>query len=279
MCGRNVAEAKANFDTMPTEMMIDMSRMLPQLMWDLMYQSVDRAPEEILKRSSMGGNFTISNIRGPSKRFHMYGADITEFLPVSFLGQGLAHNVTCSSYAGELQVGFVACPTVFPDEELWKWPDYLRNGMEELLERVEGGEVAKPAAPVAVTALAKSGPSTTRKATGPRKAAAGGRAPATTVKQAATKAAPPARAAKAAPAGRKSAAKTASAGTAAAKTAPAKGAPAGRKSPAARRAAAAAASVQPAPAPAEPAVVDPAVSPAVLEPTNGVPTAAVEPAE
>jgi WS/DGAT/MGAT family acyltransferase len=187
VCGKNVAEGKANFDTMPTDMMIDMSRMMPQLMWDAMYSSVDRAPEEVLKRTSMGGNFTISNIRGPSKRFHMYGADVTEFLPVSFLGQGLAHNITCSSYAGELQIGFVACPTVIPDEELWEWPGYMRNGMEELLERVEDGQAAKPAAPVAVTALAMSSPAKTRKAASARKTAAPAR------KQTAKKAAAPSR--------------------------------------------------------------------------------------
>jgi len=189
VCGRNVAESRANFDTMPTDMMIDMSRMMPQLMWDTMYRTVDYAPETLIKRSSMGGNFTISNIRGPSKRFHMYGADITEFLPVSFLGQGLAHNVTCSSYAGELQVGFVGCPKVFPDRELWEWPGYFRNAVDELLEVMEAEQVhATPAPAPSAVALSVSAPARTRKAATPRKAAK--KATPATRKAAAAQAAP-----------------------------------------------------------------------------------------
>ncbi|MGV1008909.1 MAG: wax ester/triacylglycerol synthase domain-containing protein [Dermatophilaceae bacterium] len=202
VCGKNVAEARANFDTMPTDMMIDMSRMIPQLMWDAMYQVVDYTPEEVLKRSSMGGNFTISNIRGPSKRFHMYGTDMSEFLPVSFLGQGLAHNVTCSSYAGELQIGFVGCPKVFPHSELWDWPGYYRNAVAELLELMEGEPAKAPSAPSAV-ALKVSAPARTRKAAAPRKTAtkaAPARRKAATSKAAPAKAAPTTSTAKAAPA-------------------------------------------------------------------------------
>ncbi|MGB8382416.1 MAG: wax ester/triacylglycerol synthase domain-containing protein, partial [Dermatophilaceae bacterium] len=169
VCGRNVAESRANFDTMPTDMMIDMSRMIPQLMWDALFQLVDYTPAEMLKRTSMGGNFTISNIRGPAKRFHMYGADVTEFLPVSFLGQGLAHNVTCSSYAGELQVGFLGCPNVFPHSELWDWPGYFRNAVDELLEYVDADKAGAPSS--SAVALTVRAPARTRKAATPRKTA------------------------------------------------------------------------------------------------------------
>ncbi len=159
--GRNVAEARANTDTMPIDMMVDGSRMMPQLLFDLIYSAVDYIPEEVIKRTSIGGNFTVSNIRGPRKRFVIWGQEMSGFFPVSFLGQGLAHNVTVSSYADELQMGFTACPTVFPDEQLWEWPGYYEDALQELLDIVDG---VQESAPAAAAATPTSAPVTTRRA-------------------------------------------------------------------------------------------------------------------
>lgn len=167
--GRNVAASRANYDTMPTDIMVDMSRMMPQLLFDTVYGSVDHIPEEVLKRTSIGGNFTVSNIRGPKKRFVIWGQEMFGFFPVSFLGQGLAHNVTVSSYADELQIGFTACPTVFPDDELWKWPRYYRDSLQELLDIVGGGQESSPPS-TGAAALSVSVPARTRKAGGARPA-------------------------------------------------------------------------------------------------------------
>ncbi|MEI2765643.1 MAG: wax ester/triacylglycerol synthase domain-containing protein [Dermatophilaceae bacterium] len=159
----NNKTARANFDTMPTEAMVDMSRMIPQTFWDLSVRLTDLMPEPVSRRTSMAGNFTISNIRGPGEHFRMFGHEATGFYPVSFLFQGLAHNLTASSYGDELQIGVVGCPTAFQD--VWEWADLLRSELAELVRIVDApASPATTAPPALATAASRSASASKRPA-------------------------------------------------------------------------------------------------------------------
>ncbi|MEI2732492.1 MAG: wax ester/triacylglycerol synthase domain-containing protein [Dermatophilaceae bacterium] len=145
----NNTTARANFDTMPTGILVDMSRMIPQTFWDLTVRITDRLPAAVVKRTSIAGNFMISNIRGPAEHFRMFGHEATGFYPVSFLFEGLAHNLTASSYGDELQLGIVGCPTAF--EDVWDWPELLGDGLDELVRIVDAETGTAAAAPAPVT--------------------------------------------------------------------------------------------------------------------------------
>lgn len=156
----NNKTARANFDTMPTETMVDTSRMIPQTFWDLNVRMTDLLPEAVSRRTSIAGNFTISNIRGPGEHFRMFGHDTTGFYPVSFLFQGLAHNLTASSYGDELQIGVVGCPTAF--EDVWEWAELLQDGLTELVQIVD----AEISGAVTLRAVADEKPRPARRARG-----------------------------------------------------------------------------------------------------------------
>ncbi|MGH3388131.1 MAG: WS/DGAT/MGAT family O-acyltransferase [Actinomadura sp.] len=76
-------------------------------------------------------NVMISNVRGPQLPLYMSGARVLDYHPasvVSDLTGGV--NITVFSYAGNLDIGIVACPDLVPD--VWEPIDYLRDALEEL---------------------------------------------------------------------------------------------------------------------------------------------------
>ena len=56
-------------------------------------------------------NVTISNVPGPDKPLYFRGAELLATYPASIVQHGLALNITCQSYAGSMNFGFVGNAT------------------------------------------------------------------------------------------------------------------------------------------------------------------------
>jgi WS/DGAT/MGAT family acyltransferase len=59
-------------------------------------------------------NVTVSNVPGPAEPRYFNGAKLEAIYPVSIAAHGQALNITCTSYAGTLNFGFVGCPDTLP---------------------------------------------------------------------------------------------------------------------------------------------------------------------
>lgn len=87
-----------------------------------------------LRRPSM--NLTISNVPGPAEVRYLDGAPMDACYPVSLLFQGLGLNITCISYAGQLNVGIVGGRDALPS--LQKIAVYLGEALDSLEAEVVG---------------------------------------------------------------------------------------------------------------------------------------------
>lgn len=85
-----------------------------------------------MPRPSM--NLTISNVPGPAEVRYLAGAAMEACYPVSLLFQGLGLNVTCISYAGNLNIGVVGGRDALPS--LQKIAVYLGDALDRLEEAV-----------------------------------------------------------------------------------------------------------------------------------------------
>lgn len=79
-------------------------------------------------------NTTISNVPGPSKTLYLGGAQLEAIYPVSIPFQGQALNITCVSYSGKLNVGFVGSRDTLP--HLQNLAIYLAEALDELENNV-----------------------------------------------------------------------------------------------------------------------------------------------
>jgi WS/DGAT/MGAT family acyltransferase len=59
-------------------------------------------------------NVVISNVPGPDEPLYFRGARLEAAYPMSIPVHGLALNITCNSYAGELDFGFIGCRDTLP---------------------------------------------------------------------------------------------------------------------------------------------------------------------
>ena len=59
-------------------------------------------------------NVCISNLPGPDKPLYFRGARLESYYPVSIAAHGMALNITCLSYAGSMNVGFIGCRDALP---------------------------------------------------------------------------------------------------------------------------------------------------------------------
>lgn len=80
-------------------------------------------------------NLTISNVPGPEGRLFLNGARLEALYPISIPVQGLGLNITCISYSGCLNLGFVGSRDALP--HLQRMAVYTGEALEEL-ERVLG---------------------------------------------------------------------------------------------------------------------------------------------
>ncbi len=84
------------------------------------YSSVLLAPVglQMLKMTSgrvrPAFNLVISNVPGPDVPLYFRGARLDAYYPVSIPTHGMALNITCTSYAGTLNFGFIGCRDTLP---------------------------------------------------------------------------------------------------------------------------------------------------------------------
>lgn len=75
-------------------------------------------------------NVTISNVPGPGQILYLGGARMEALYPVSIPNEGQVLNITCVSYAGQLNVGFTGSRDSLP--HLQKIAVYLGEALDEL---------------------------------------------------------------------------------------------------------------------------------------------------
>jgi len=59
-------------------------------------------------------NLVISNVPGPEETLYFRGARLEAVYPMSIPVHGLALNITCNSYAGRVDFGFIGCRDTLP---------------------------------------------------------------------------------------------------------------------------------------------------------------------
>ena len=129
----SVQHAKAHVQALPRAAMLQYTMLL-------------MAPTIVTLLSGIGGrtrpmfNITISNVPGPDKPLFFRGAELMATYPASIVTHGQAVNITCQSYAGQMNFGFTGCHTSLP--HMQKLAVYAADAVVEL----EAALMAKPAA-------------------------------------------------------------------------------------------------------------------------------------
>jgi diacylglycerol O-acyltransferase len=75
-------------------------------------------------------NVTVSNVPGPIETLYLRGAQLEAMYPVSAVTHGLALNITCYSYGGNISFGFAGCRDSVP--HLQRIAVYTGEALEEL---------------------------------------------------------------------------------------------------------------------------------------------------
>jgi WS/DGAT/MGAT family acyltransferase len=75
-------------------------------------------------------NVVISNVPGPDEPLYLRGARLEALYPMSIPVHGLALNITCNSYAGTLNFGFIGCRDTLP--HLQRLAVYCGEALAEL---------------------------------------------------------------------------------------------------------------------------------------------------
>jgi diacylglycerol O-acyltransferase / wax synthase len=119
----SVRHAKAHVQSLPRQAMMQ-------------YTLVLMAPTMLTLLTGIGGrtppmfNITISNVPGPDKPLFFRGAEMVSIYPASIVTHGQALNITCESYAGQMNFGFTACHTSMPSVQ--KVAVYCADALAEL---------------------------------------------------------------------------------------------------------------------------------------------------
>jgi diacylglycerol O-acyltransferase / wax synthase len=172
---RSVQHAKAHVQSLPRQVMTQYTMLL-------------MAPTLLTLLSGIGGrlppmfNITISNVPGPDKPLYFRGAELLSIYPASIVTHGQALNITCESYAGQMNFGFTACHTSLPSTQ--KLAVYTGEALVEL-ETLLG--LAATPKKVAKAAAPKTTMSTKATKAPARKVAAKSAKPAVTAKTSKTK--------------------------------------------------------------------------------------------
>jgi hypothetical protein len=75
-------------------------------------------------------NLILSNVPGPERPLYLNGSPVEAIYPLSLISDGGGVNITALSYAKELCVGIVACPTILPDIE--RLAEHIKQAHREL---------------------------------------------------------------------------------------------------------------------------------------------------
>jgi diacylglycerol O-acyltransferase len=119
----SVHHAKTHVQSLPKQAMMQYTMLL-------------MAPSILTLLLGLGGrvppmfNITISNVPGPDKPLYFRGAQLLSIFPASIVTHGQALNITCESYAGQMNFGFTACHASVPSMQ--RVAVYLGEAMDEL---------------------------------------------------------------------------------------------------------------------------------------------------
>ncbi len=75
-------------------------------------------------------NLVISNVPGPDRPLYLRGARLEAYYPMSIPTHGMALNITCTSYAGTMNFGFIGCRDTLP--HLQRLAVYCGEALPEL---------------------------------------------------------------------------------------------------------------------------------------------------
>jgi diacylglycerol O-acyltransferase / wax synthase len=120
---RSVQHAKAHVQALPRQAMLQYTMLL-------------MAPTILTLLSGVGGrlrpmfNVTVSNVPGPDKPLFFRGAELVAIYPVSIVTHGQALNITCESYAGQMNFGFTGCHASLPS--LQRLAVYAAEALQDL---------------------------------------------------------------------------------------------------------------------------------------------------
>jgi WS/DGAT/MGAT family acyltransferase len=161
----SVRHAKAHVQSLPREAIQQYTMLL-------------MAPTLITLLTGIGGrtrpmfNITVSNVPGPDKPLYFRGAELVAIYPASIVTHGQALNITCESYAGQMNFGFTACHTSVPG--IQRLAVYAVEALAELEQAVLPRRPRRGRAtrPVAAAGAAGEAAAPAAGAAGPRRAAA-----------------------------------------------------------------------------------------------------------
>ena len=127
----SVRHAKAHVQSLPRQAMTQYTMLL-------------MAPTIVTLLTGIGGrtrpmfNVTVSNVPGPEKPLYFRGAQMLAIYPASIVTHGQALNITCESYAGQMNFGYTGCHTSVPS--LQRLAVYTADALQEL----EAAILARP---------------------------------------------------------------------------------------------------------------------------------------
>lgn len=91
-------------------------------------------------------NVIISNVPGPKRPLYFNGARLEGMYPVSVITDGLALNITLTSYVDRIEFGVIACRRTLP--RIQKLLGYFEDGLAELTPAIDAAAASTPVASV-----------------------------------------------------------------------------------------------------------------------------------
>ncbi|MCP5030706.1 MAG: wax ester/triacylglycerol synthase family O-acyltransferase [Actinomycetia bacterium] len=114
-------EAKATFDLVPMDALVDFSQFSPPALFTETAAIATRM--RLADRLNPAVNLIISNVPGPRQALYLGPCKLAHYYPVSTIAEGQGLNITVQSYEDKLDFGLVGCRELMPD--IWDVLDYV----------------------------------------------------------------------------------------------------------------------------------------------------------
>ena len=141
-CREAMNAAKQQFELVPAEALVDIQQFSSPVVATSAIRLAARL--RLADRMAPPVNVIISNVPGPRQPLYLDGAQLSQYIPVSTIGEGMGLNITVHSYMDELVFGLVSCRELVPD--LWDLVDLHIDEVAVLFEAT-GAEWAEPQPP------------------------------------------------------------------------------------------------------------------------------------
>jgi len=133
---KSTKAAKEHLQTLPRKVLVQ-------------YTMLMMAPYTIQLLTGIAGrvgpafNVTISNVPGPNHALYYSGCKLEAIYPLSMIANGGALNITCLSYNGSLNFGYIACRETLPSMQ--RLAVFSGNALDELEAAVKAKKKPKKA--------------------------------------------------------------------------------------------------------------------------------------